>query len=44
MDGENEVDLTETETENSNKVNNSNNIAVQTEEPCKHILHVYFNT
>lgn len=30
MDGENEVDLTETETENSNKVNNTNKIAVQT--------------
>lgn len=30
LDGENEVDLTETETENSNKVNNTNNNAVQT--------------
>lgn len=42
MNGDNEVDLTETETENSNKVNNSNNIAIQTEERCKYIL--YFNT
>lgn len=42
MDGENEVALTETVTENSNKMNNSNNIAIQTIEPCKYIL--YFNT
>lgn len=39
MDGKDEVDLTETE--NSYKVNNSKNIAVKTEEPCKYIL--YFN-